>query len=583
MKRSASLDFLRGAAAFAVAVPHYLTANAAVQPDGGGGGGRVGRGVLRPQRFRARAADRRLGGRAAVAEPRRVPRPAVDAHDSALRRRARRRGADDRQPLHRGYAALSFLCREPHPLLERRRFLSGRLEPRGRGVVLPPVRAAIVPCGPRAWPQRPAHRRRLRDPVRARRRSAEGLRRAGRLGPERSPGDALSHRFDRVGLPALSGAGAAAVARAEEGAGRAMARRPWRGVRRSGCARIPGRDAGARRRARRPSGLSLRIRPVRGRRRRRIPGGRRSVQGAADRGAELLSRPHLILGLSLPHRHRDGAEAADRRVAARPATRALCRGDLSLLDDLLARFRAADPGRAAGLSAKAAGAGGRRGGAAGGPARAASDSGSRPGLCRRRGAGARRLHDKCALDVLSGADRDGGPCGRARRAGRPVRRFARGGRAGVRPLRARAACGGRRLSVLDRRADRRLARQPDLFLSRRAREPGRLRDVVVLLSQRMDPGRRHSGRDREARPAERASVRHGSRRDRPDVRHDDPHQFRRFPRAGNRRGEGRPLPHRRARRVRRRSGRPCTRARSRGRSCCRTCSQPARPAAGRSR
>ena len=28
MKRSASLDFLRGSAAFAVAIPHYLTTNA---------------------------------------------------------------------------------------------------------------------------------------------------------------------------------------------------------------------------------------------------------------------------------------------------------------------------------------------------------------------------------------------------------------------------------------------------------------------------------------------------------------------------------------------------------------------------
>src|SRR6516225_2052236 len=32
MKRSASLDFLRGAAAFAVAIPHYLTMNAPFQP-----------------------------------------------------------------------------------------------------------------------------------------------------------------------------------------------------------------------------------------------------------------------------------------------------------------------------------------------------------------------------------------------------------------------------------------------------------------------------------------------------------------------------------------------------------------------
>src|SRR6516165_2431039 len=32
MKRSASLDFLRGGAAFAVAIPHYLTLNAPFQP-----------------------------------------------------------------------------------------------------------------------------------------------------------------------------------------------------------------------------------------------------------------------------------------------------------------------------------------------------------------------------------------------------------------------------------------------------------------------------------------------------------------------------------------------------------------------
>ena len=298
------------------------------------------------------------------------------------------------------------------------------------------------------------------------------------------------------------------------------------------------------------AGLSLRFRPVRRRGGRRFPGGRRPVQGAPDRGAELLPRAHFVLGLSLPHRHRDGAEAADRRLAARPATRALCRGDRGLLDRLLARLRAADPGGAAGLSPKAARGRGRR----------------EPRRRRRRADGLRPRRSPWASVGAAALARDAFMANAPwtfypaliATAGLAVALAERAGRfaaslgvvcAGVRPLRARPACGGRRLSVLDRRADRRLARQPDLFLSRRARKSGRLRDVVVLLPQRMDPGRRHSGRDREARSAERASVRLGSRRNRADVRRHHPHQFRRLPRAGDRRGEGRPLPHRRARRV----------------------------------
>ncbi len=59
---------------------------------------------------------------------------------------------------------------------------------------------------------------------------------------------------------------------------------------------------------------------------------------------ELLSRPHLILGLSLPpHRHH-GVEAAARGSAAGLATRDLRRPDPRVLDRLLCRIRATDPG-----------------------------------------------------------------------------------------------------------------------------------------------------------------------------------------------------------------------------------------------
>ena len=93
MKRSASLDFLRGAAAFAVAIPHYLTANAPFQPFAEAfaiAGVEVffvlSGFVLAPQIVDWVVAK-------AVAQSRRVSRPALDAHHPALCRRAcRHRG-----------------------------------------------------------------------------------------------------------------------------------------------------------------------------------------------------------------------------------------------------------------------------------------------------------------------------------------------------------------------------------------------------------------------------------------------------------------------------------------------------------
>ena len=66
---------------------------------------------------------------------------------------------------------------------ERGRLLPRRLEPRGRGMVLSSVRAAAVPGRPAPRPQRPAVRSRLCGPVHPRRRRAEDLRCAARLGP----------------------------------------------------------------------------------------------------------------------------------------------------------------------------------------------------------------------------------------------------------------------------------------------------------------------------------------------------------------------------------------------------------------
>ena len=124
---------------------------------------------------------------------------------------------------------------------------------------------------------------------------------------------------------------------------------------------------------------------------------------------------------------------------------------------------------------------------------------SRPCADRRRGARPQRLHGQRAARVLPDADRDDGPRHGARRADRAGGGRSRHCGAGHLPVRPRPAGGGCALPRLDRSADRRFGRCADLFLPRRAREPRRLRHVVVLLSQRMDPRRRRPRRDREAR------------------------------------------------------------------------------------
>src|SRR6185437_11061336 len=99
------------------------------------------RGVLRLERLCARASDRRLGGGQAVAQSRRLSRPPLDAHHPPLCCRARRYRGAYRQPPDRRFRALSLLCREPFFLRQSCRFLSRRVEPCDRGMVLCAVRS----------------------------------------------------------------------------------------------------------------------------------------------------------------------------------------------------------------------------------------------------------------------------------------------------------------------------------------------------------------------------------------------------------------------------------------------------------
>ena len=87
--------------------------------------------------------------------------------------------------------------------------------------------------------------------------------------------------------------------------------------------------------------------------------------------------------------------------------------------------------------------------------------------------------------------------------------------------------------ALDRIAASRDGRSAHLFLSRRARQSDRLCDLVVLLSQRVDSRGRDKGGDRCAGPAKEAALRAGSGQLGAHVRHDDPHQQSRLPRAGH--------------------------------------------------
>ena len=87
-----------------------------------------------------------------------------------------------------------------------------------------------------------------------------------------------------------------------------------------------------------PAGVSLRFGGVRHGLRRRLPAGGRSFSRPRHQGRELLSRPHLVLRLSLSPDDRHGAEADDRNRAAGPAARDLCRPDPDAVDDLLCRI-----------------------------------------------------------------------------------------------------------------------------------------------------------------------------------------------------------------------------------------------------
>ena len=169
MKRSASLDFLRGAAAFAVAVPHYLTANAPFSPTVEAVAVAsvevffvLSGFVLAPQ-----IVDWVIGGpwrNLGVFLARRWMRT-IPPYLAALVVVALMTGNLFTADTLRYLFYVENLFRSDNAV----DFYPVAWSSRGRGVVLPPVRAAPVPGGPRARPQRPPCRGRLRDPVRPRR------------------------------------------------------------------------------------------------------------------------------------------------------------------------------------------------------------------------------------------------------------------------------------------------------------------------------------------------------------------------------------------------------------------------------
>ena len=258
------------------------------------------RGLFRPQRLCARPSDRRLGGGQAVAQSRRVSGPALDAHHPALCRRAGRHCGADRQPDDRRFCPLSLLRREPLFLRQPRRFLSCRLEPGGRGMVLCAVCSRPVPGRKAAWETRPAVRGDLRGPGHSRRGGAAVLDRAARLGLERPAGHAVSYRLDRLGLFALSYARAAFADWARR---RLRPMAPYRAAR-AACDIDPDRarrrDPGRRWRSVGPAGVSIRLGGVRHDLGRRRLASRGPFPQSCRQRRELLSRPHLVLGLSLP-------------------------------------------------------------------------------------------------------------------------------------------------------------------------------------------------------------------------------------------------------------------------------------------
>ena len=293
---------------------------------------------------------------------------------------------------------------------------------------------------------------------------------------------------------------------------------------------------------------------------------------------ELLSRPHLLLGLSLPPIVIMALKPMIATAPLRAAAGGLCRSRSSRCrrsssPDSSGRSwrrgpitapRVAPPRRLP-----------RRSREASPLALRVAAHHCRLALRRsRRRARPQRLHGRQALRLLSAARRDGGsrPCARGADAAASPRRARRGGARAS--FCSRSRCRSPTLSTARSTGLPLVATiaAADLFLSRRARQSGRVRHLVVLLSQRMDPGRRHQGGDRCAGPAEEAALRPRSGQLGAHVRHHDPHQQSRLSRAGLAARQGRRLSHCRARRVADLRARRCATARSPGPNCCRICS-----------
>ena len=315
------------------------------------------------------------------------------------------------------------------------------------------------------------------------------------------------------------------------------ARRARRGVRRRRRARIPGRDAGARGRARRPAGLSLRVRPVRRRGGRRSSG--RPTVCSRGRGSRRLSFYlgrisysaylfHIVIVMAL--------KPLIARLAARSLQLALYVAvDLRLLDRLLARLRAADPGRAAGLSPQAA----RRSRPRPKrrrdlPARPLAGEGrvrtARPSCLARPRPPRRRARSRATpswrmrpVRLYPALIATAGPCGRARRARRAVRRLRSGS------LRGRSSSSRSRLPAADAlyRSSTGVPIAGSIanptYSYRAARENPAAFAMwwfYYLNEWIRDDGIR--GAIEKPDPQKELPVRPGSRRSRADVRHDHP-------------------------------------------------------------